>query len=79
MAFRRANNWKHDALGMYDSYLKGNDYPTSFKLGRVVQDKMLEALNTLSSIEMSRNYIEEVERKILSEGFQFQLLIGIKK
>ena len=76
--FRRVNNWKHDALGMYDSYLKGNDYPTSFKLGRVVQDKMLETLNTLSSIEMSRSYIEEVERKILSEGFQFQLLIGIR-
>src|SRR6185312_13682987 len=76
--FRKAANWKGKALGMYASYLRGNDYPLSFKTGRALQDRTLETINRIASIDTGREYIEEVERKILSEGFQFQLRIGIQ-
>lgn len=76
--FRRAYNWKETALQMFMSYLEGNDYPLTSRLGRALQDKTLQAMNRISSFDDYRDYIEEAEQKILGEGYQFQLRVAIR-
>lgn len=75
---RRTDDWKHRAVEMYSSFLEGNDYPFHSKLGRKVQDKVLYMLNKVSSFNMTKTYINEVEKKLMQEGFQFQLRVLVK-
>lgn len=75
--FTRASNWQDTAIQMYSSYILGNDNPLPHKFARKFQDKALKLLNKIGQFEETRNYIEEVEQKIISEGFRFQLRIGI--
>lgn len=76
--FRKKYNWKEKALDMYRSYLEGNEYPSSSKIGRVLQEKTLSVLNRIASFSPSPEYIEEVEEKLLSDGFQFQLRVAMQ-
>lgn len=76
--FKRASNWENKALNMYSSYLKGNDQPLTFSIGILIQEKILHLINNIASFKGGKNYIEKAERKILDDGFQFQLRIGIK-
>ncbi|MGV3180139.1 hypothetical protein, partial [Streptococcus sp. 11273D007BW] len=76
--FRKKYNWKEKALDMYRSYLEGNEYPSSSKIGRVLQEKTLSVLNKIASFSPSPEYIEEVEEKLLSDGFQFQLRVAMQ-
>ncbi|MCB5367012.1 hypothetical protein LIP24_10230, partial [Collinsella aerofaciens] len=70
---KRSDDWKLNALEMYGSYLEGNEYPSKFRIIRTVQEKILSTLNKMSSFDVTKPYIQEVEAKLLSEGYQFQL------
>lgn len=76
--FRKGFNWRDKAIDMYASYLVGNDYPIALNIGRAVQDRTLQALNRIASYNMSKDYIDEVDTKVLSKGFRFQLRVGVK-
>nr|WP_285842061.1 FtsK/SpoIIIE domain-containing protein [Ureibacillus chungkukjangi] len=75
--FTKAYNWKDTAIEMYSSYILGNDHPLPFKVARKFQDKSLKLFNKLGSTSENRSYIEEAEQKIASEGYRFQLRVGI--
>ncbi|AMQ66507.1 FtsK/SpoIIIE-like protein [Bacillus phage Shbh1] len=75
--FKRGYGWRKKAVQMYSSYLEGNDTPLTFKLGRLIQDKTLHTLNKVSDFDTSREYEDQVEHKILGEGFRFQLRVGV--
>lgn len=75
---RKSDSWKDSSIDMYGSYLEGNDYPFSSKLGRRIQDKVLGWLNKIGSFETKKEYVDEVETKLLSQGFQFQLRVLIQ-
>jgi len=75
---RKSDSWKDGSIDMYGSYLEGNDYPFSSRLGRKIQDKVLGWLNKIGSFETKKEYIDEVETKLLSQGFQFQLRVLIQ-
>jgi len=74
---KRYDDWRTNAVDRYTSYLDGNDYPMGSKFGRGFQDKVLKVLNKISSFDMARPYIQEVEEKIVDEIFQFQLRVVI--
>lgn len=76
--FRKENRWEEKAIDMYASYLDGNDYPFTTKLGRILQDRTIQALNRISSSQTDREYISEVDTKILNRGYRFQLRVGVK-
>jgi S-DNA-T family DNA segregation ATPase FtsK/SpoIIIE len=75
---KRSDNWKPQAIAMYSSFLEGNEDPFHSKIGRTIQDKILGLLNKMSSFDMSKPYIEEVEKKLLQDGYQFQLRVIIR-
>lgn len=75
---RRGDDWKHTAFEMYSSFLHGNDDPFVSRNGRKIQDKVLGLLNRIASFETTRPYIDEVETKILAEGYQFQLRVVVQ-
>lgn len=72
------DDWLMTSIDRYRSYLAGNDYPAGFKLGRKLQDKVLHAINKLSSFDMARTYNEKVEQKIIGRVFKFKLGVTIK-
>lgn len=76
--FTKAINWQDTAIDMYSSYILGNDDPLPFKVARKFQDGALRLFNKLSSNKERRDYIEDAERKIISEGFRFQLRVAIE-
>lgn len=75
---RRLDDWKTRAVEMYSSFLEGNDDPFESRMVRKFQDKMLGFLNRVSGFTTERKYIEEVERKLLQVGFQFQLRVIVR-
>lgn len=75
--FRRRTHWKTQAIDMYESYLNGNESPSSYRFGRALQDKVLGMLERLSPIE-ENPYIDEVEDKLQDTGYQFQLRLAIQ-
>lgn len=76
--FTKAFNWQDTAIDMYSSYILGNDDPLPFKVARKFQDGALRIFNKLASTKEIRDYIEDAERKIISEGFRFQLRVAIE-
>lgn len=75
--FRRAYDWKENALHMYESYLRGNEDPSTIRFGRAIQDRTLHLLNKISSFNITKEYVDAVENKIMDGGFQFQLRLAI--
>ncbi|AYJ75823.1 FtsK/SpoIIIE protein [Bacillus phage BSP18] len=78
LLFKKKFHWKEKALDMYASYLEGNDYPASSRIGRLIQEKTLSVLNLVASFESVNEYVPEVEEKLLSEGFQFQMRVAMQ-
>lgn len=78
LLFKKKFHWKEKALDMYASYLEGNDYPASFRIGRFMQEKTLSVLNRIASFESVNEYVPEVEEKLLSDGFQFQMRVAMQ-
>lgn len=76
--FQRRTHWKEVAVSMYDSYLKGVDYPSDIKFVRRVEDGMHTFINKISSPLQKREYSTDVEDKILDDGFLFQCMVEIK-
>ncbi|QVW28944.1 membrane protein [Bacillus phage SWEP1] len=72
------DDWLMTSIDRYRSYLAGNDYPAGSKLGRKLQDKVLHAINKLSSFDMARTYSEKVEQKIIGRVFKFKLGVTIR-
>lgn len=66
------------ALDMYDSYLMGNGIPVSSAIIRSLQESVLNVLNRISNTETEKEYSMDVEDKIASFCFQFQLRVGIR-
>ncbi|AYJ75421.1 FtsK/SpoIIIE protein [Bacillus phage BSP21] len=77
LLFKKKFHWKEKALDMYASYLEGNDYPASSRIGRLIQEKTLSVLNRVASFESVNEYVPEVEEKLLSDGFQFQMRVAM--
>lgn len=73
---RRYDPWNEEAFEMYRSYLEGNDNPFQSKIGRRLQEKMLSVLNKIGSFEGVNGYVDEVDNKLLDEGYQFQLRVA---
>lgn len=78
LLFKKKFHWKEKALDMYASYLEGNNYPASFRIGRFIQEKTLSVLNRVASFESVNEYVPEVEEKLLSDGFQFQMRVAMQ-
>jgi len=57
---------------LYDSYLKGNRQPSTLLTWRELQDKVIRKVSPTTI-----DYSEDVENKILSQGFQFELRIAM--
>src|SRR5437764_2340830 len=75
--FRKKTIDKVRAMDMYESYLMGNGIPMSSPIIRSLQESVLGMLNKLSNTNTEREYNTDVEDKIDSFCFQFQLKIGI--
>jgi len=75
--FTKAYRWKETAIEMYSSYILGNDNPLPFKVARKFQDRSLKLFNKLGSKSETRSFIDEAEQKIASNGYRFQLRIGV--
>lgn len=74
--FKKANRkWQENALDMFESYLNGNDEPSTNKIIRKIQDKGLSILSKISSTRLNNNYIDFAEDKIIEDGFYFQLRV----
>lgn len=70
---KRQDNWRENAIDMYEQYLRGDDLPSDIQTIRRVQDKILGVLNKLGGFEMNRNKIEEMEQKILQPNFRVEI------
>lgn len=75
--FQKRQYWKELAISMYDSYLKGDDEPSEIELFRKVKDKMLSIVSRISSPLEGREYSQDVEDKILDNGYCFQCTVEI--
>ncbi|QDH49918.1 ATPase FtsK/SpoIIIE [Bacillus phage Beyonphe] len=75
---RYIDSWLLTSIDRYKSYLSGNEYPAGSKIGRTFQDKILHAINKLSSFDMARTYSEKVEQKIVGKVYKFKLGITIR-
>jgi DNA segregation ATPase FtsK/SpoIIIE, S-DNA-T family len=74
---RKPDEWRELALDMYGSYLDGSEHPFASRFGRKLQDRALSLLNRIYPYE-PHEYIDAVEHKIRSEGFQFQMRLAIE-
>jgi len=76
--FKRTSNYQEKAIQMYSSYiLLGNDYPLTLNIGRKFQEKVINLTNKLGRVAEVRDYIEEAEKKIVSEGYCFKLIVAM--
>ena len=75
--FKRKYGWQEQAFEMYESYLLGNGNPAKSRIGRRFQSKVLGMLDRVIPVTHN-DYVDEVEEKLLMEGFQFQLRIAVK-
>lgn len=71
------NGWREELLDMYSSYLRGNDSPLTSSIGRKVQEKAIGILGRLGNFELSKEYVDDVEDKILDTGYEFRIMMGI--
>ncbi|WP_341323434.1 FtsK/SpoIIIE domain-containing protein [Solibacillus sp. FSL H8-0523] len=76
--FKKASyNWQDKAIQMYSSYILGNDQPLTSSFGRRIQDRMIHLMRRFGTSSEVRDYINEAEQKIISEGYCFKLNIII--
>jgi S-DNA-T family DNA segregation ATPase FtsK/SpoIIIE len=69
---KRVDSWRNVAISQYEDYLNGNDSPSSIKIIRSMQSKII---NTFRNFEVKRNRIEDIEQKILSNAYRFEMRI----
>src|SRR5690606_19633419 len=74
---KRSDSWQYELIEQYKSYLDGNDFPSTSKLGRKFQGKMLVLVDKLGNFDSKRNEIEEISQKILENGYRFELRVVI--
>ncbi|PLR99623.1 FtsK/SpoIIIE domain-containing protein [Bacillus sp. T33-2] len=69
---KRQDNWRELAINQYEGYLSGNDSPFDNQLANKVQDKFLKVLTKISNYAVTRDPVEEMERKILQNNYRFE-------
>jgi S-DNA-T family DNA segregation ATPase FtsK/SpoIIIE len=69
---KRVDNWRDTAISQYTEYLSGNDYPSYYKVIRTFQSKLIKVFR---SFDLKRNPIDDIENKILSNGYRFEIRI----
>ncbi|MED3562278.1 FtsK/SpoIIIE domain-containing protein [Bacillus xiapuensis] len=68
-------SWRENAINSYKSYLNGNDFPLENKFTLRLQDKVLNVLTKIGNFSTKRDRIDEMESKILSDNFRFEIRI----
>lgn len=76
--FQRTRIDRNKTMDMYESYLLGNGVPVASAIVRSLQENVLTVLNKLSNTDTNRDYSMDVEDKIASESYRFQLRVAIK-
>jgi DNA segregation ATPase FtsK/SpoIIIE, S-DNA-T family len=66
------DRWKEEMIDQYEQYLKGNDFPSTSKIGRKFQERSLKILNKVGGFNTERQHIPEIEQKILDNGYRFE-------
>jgi DNA segregation ATPase FtsK/SpoIIIE, S-DNA-T family len=72
---QRKDKWKEGMIDQYEQYLKGNDFPSTSKMGRKFQERSLKVLNRVGGFNTERQHIPEIEQKILDNGYKFEFRI----
>lgn len=70
---QRSDSWKDSAIAQYEDFLEGNDYPSTNHIIRSIQTNVLHMLNRIGNKEIQRNRIDDIEKKILSPGYRFEM------
>ncbi|MED1863260.1 FtsK/SpoIIIE domain-containing protein [Fictibacillus nanhaiensis] len=71
------DNHKKQFIEQYKSYLEGNDLPFSSSLIRSFQTNAIKVLSKVANYNMKREYIPEIELKILEKGYKFEIKVAI--
>src|SRR5690554_6680191 len=51
---KRSDMWQYELIEQYKSYLDGNDFPSTSKLGRKLQGKLLVLVDKLGNLDSKR-------------------------
>ncbi len=70
---KRSDVWQYELIDMYQCFLEGNSYPSTNRLARKFQGKLLTLTDKLSNSDSKRTEIEEISQKILENGYRFEL------
>jgi DNA segregation ATPase FtsK/SpoIIIE, S-DNA-T family len=73
----RTDNWREDAIHLYDQFLKGNEHPIDNKMIVKMQENFLKVLSKVGNFNMKREPIEEIDNKILQNNYRFECRIII--
>ncbi|WP_080845586.1 FtsK/SpoIIIE domain-containing protein [Cytobacillus gottheilii] len=71
----KSSNWREEAIVRYENYLNGIDSPIGVKVLDKIQSKLVGALGKISNTEFKRQQFEEIEQKILQNGYQMEIRI----
>jgi DNA segregation ATPase FtsK/SpoIIIE, S-DNA-T family len=71
------DNHKKQFIEQYKSYLEGNDLPFSSSLIRSFQTNAIKVLSKVTRYNTKRDYIPEIEQKILEKGYKFEIKVAI--
>jgi len=70
---KRTDSWRETLINQYENYLNGNDDPMDNKMMRQMQEKMLKVFSKITRYEVKRDPIQEIDNKILEEGYRMEV------
>lgn len=74
---KRTDNWREEAIHLYDQFLKGNEHPIDNKMIVKMQENFLKVLSKVGNFNMKREPIEEIDNKILQNNYRFECRVII--
>jgi len=74
---KRTDNWREEAIHLYDQFLKGNENPIDNKMVVKMQENFLKVLSKVGNFNMKREPVEEIDNKILQNNYRFECRIVI--
>lgn len=75
LLLNRNDNLRNEFISQYTDYLNGVDNPLPYKFFRIIQRKIVLAMDKWVDQDSVREPVEEIERKILEDVFQFEFRI----